>query len=148
MENTINALIFVAEVVVTVYFANYTRTETSSKREQKSNDIFTFCMPCITALALGILLIDFYYLPIVITAALFAGTLSLLISWTSEEKARQRAKRDAIEKTVKKSLRDLQSMIDRSCHETKMEEIYAERYPAAWLEAQIDTSLCMTKDDY
>ena len=50
--------------------------------------------------------------------------------------------------TVKKSLRDLQSMIDRSCHETKMEEIYAERYPAAWLEAQIDTSLCMTKDDY
>ncbi|WP_443741088.1 hypothetical protein [Treponema berlinense] len=42
----------------------------------------------------------------------------------------------------------MQSMIDRSCHETKMEEIYAERYPAAWLEAQIDTSLCMTKDDY
>ena len=100
MENTINALIFVAEVVAAVY-ANYTRTEASSKREQKSNDIFTFCMPCITALALGILLIDFYYLPIVITAALFAGTLSLLISWTSEEKARQRAKRDAIEKTVK-----------------------------------------------
>lgn len=147
MENTINALIFVAEVVAAVY-AKYTRTEASSKREQKSNDIFTFCMPCITALALGILLIDFYYLPIVITAALFAGTFALLISWTSEEKARQRAKRDAIEKTVKKSLRDLQSMIDRSCHETKMEEIYAERYPAAWLEAQIDTSLCMTKDDY
>ena len=44
-------------------------------------------MPCITALALGIFLIDFYYLPIVITAALFAGTLALLISWTSEEKA-------------------------------------------------------------
>ena len=52
------------------------------------------------------------------------------------------------EKTVKKSLRDLQSMIDRSCHETKMEEIYAVWDPAAWLEAQIDTSLCMTKDDY
>ena len=100
MENTINALIFVAEVVAAVY-ANYTRTEASSKREQKSNDIFTFCMPCITALALGILLIDFYYLPIVITAALFAGTFALLISWTSEEKALQRAKRDAIEKAVK-----------------------------------------------
>lgn len=59
MENTINALIFVAEVVAAVY-ANYTRTEASSKRELKSNDIFTFCMPCITALALGILLIDFF----------------------------------------------------------------------------------------
>ena len=58
-------------------------------------------MPCITALALGILLIDFYYLPIVITAALFAGTLALLVSWTSEEKARQKSKRDAIEKAVK-----------------------------------------------
>ena len=54
-----------------------------------------------TALALGILLIDFYYLPIVITAALFAGTLALLISWTSEEKTRQKPKRDAIEKAVK-----------------------------------------------
>ena len=101
MENTINALIFVAGIVAAVYFANYTRTEASGKREQKSNDIFTFCMPCITVLALGILLIDFYYLPIVITAALFAGTLALLISWTSEEKARQKSKRDAIEKAVK-----------------------------------------------
>lgn len=58
-------------------------------------------MPCITALALGILLIDFYYLPIVITAALFAETLALFVSWTSEEKARQKSKRDAIEKAVK-----------------------------------------------
>ena len=104
MENTINALIFVAGIVAAVYFANYTRTEASSKREQKSNDIFTFCMPCITALALGILLIDFYYLPIVITAALLAGTLALLISWTSEKKARQKeqkARKAALEKAVK-----------------------------------------------
>ena len=107
MENTINALIFVAGIVAAVYFANYTRTEASGKREQKSNDIFTFCMPCITALALGILLIDFYYLPIVITAALFAGTLALLISWTSEEKARQKSKRDAIEKAVIRTRRQL-----------------------------------------
>ena len=49
----------------------------------------------------SILLIDFYYLPIVITAALFAGTQALLISWTSEEKARQKSKRDTIEKAVK-----------------------------------------------
>ena len=76
MENTINALIFVAGIVAAVYFANYTRTEASGKREQKSNDIFTFCMPCITALA-------------------------LLVSWTSEEKARQKSKRDHFEKAVK-----------------------------------------------
>lgn len=36
-----------------------------------------------------------------ITAALFAGTLALLASWTSEEKALQKSKRDAIEKAVK-----------------------------------------------
>ena len=104
MENTINALIFVAGILAAVYFANYTRTEASGKREQKNNDIFTFLMPFITALALGILLIDFYYLPIVITAALFAGTLALLISWTSEKKARQKeekARRATLEKAVK-----------------------------------------------
>lgn len=86
MENKINALIFVAGIVAAVCLAKYIRTEASSKHEQKSNDIFTFFIPCITALALGILLIDFYYLPIVITVALFAGTLALLISWTSEKK--------------------------------------------------------------
>ena len=101
MENKINALIFVAGIVAAVCLAKYTRTEASSKHEQKSNDIFTFFIPCITALVLGIILIDFYYLPIVITAALFAGTLALLIGWTSEEKARQKSKRDAIEKAVK-----------------------------------------------
>ena len=46
-------------------------------------------------------LIDFYHLPIVITAALFAGTLALLIGWTSEEKALKKSKKDAIEKAVK-----------------------------------------------
>lgn len=92
---------FVAGIVAAVYFANHTRTEASGKREQKSNDIFTFCMPYITALALGILLIDFYHLPIVITATLFAGTLALLIGWTSEEKALKKSKKDAIEKAVK-----------------------------------------------
>ena len=51
--------------------------------------------------ALGILLIDFYYLPLVVTAALFAGTLAFLVSWSSAEKERQKAKRDAIEQAVK-----------------------------------------------
>ena len=101
MENKINALIFVAGIVAAVCLAKYTRTEASIKHEQKSNDIFTFFIPCITALALGILLIDFYYLPIVITVALFAGTLALLVSWTSEKKAGQKAKKDVVEKAVK-----------------------------------------------
>lgn len=33
--------------------------------------------------------------------ALFAGTLALLIGWTSEEKALKKSKKDAIEKAVK-----------------------------------------------
>ena len=44
---------------------------------------------------------DFIYLPLAITAALIAGVLSLLFSWTEEKKARQKSKRDAIKKAVK-----------------------------------------------
>ncbi len=93
-----------------LYFANYTRTEAASKREQKSNDIFTYCIPLLQTLALGILLIV-YYLPIVITAALLAGTLALLVSWTSEKKARQKSKRDAIEKAVKNIILIIDALI-------------------------------------
>ena len=113
MENTINALIFVAGIVAAVCLAKYTRTEASSKHEQKSNDIFTFFIPCITALALGILLIDFYYLPIVITVALFVGTLALLISWTSEKKAGQKAKKDVVEKAAKNIILIVDARISR-----------------------------------
>lgn len=54
-------------------------------------------------LVIGIAVIsDFiYYLPLEITTALIAGVLSLLFSWTEEKKARQKSKRDAIEKAVK-----------------------------------------------
>lgn len=53
-------------------------------------------------LVIGIAVIsDFIYLPLAITAALIAGVLSLLFSWTEEKKARQKSKRDAIEKAVK-----------------------------------------------
>lgn len=52
------------------------------------------------------------------------------------------------EKSVRKSLRNLQSMMDRSRYESKMEEIIADRNPAAWLASQIDLSFCMTSDDY
>lgn len=40
MENTINALIFVAGIIAAVYFANYTRTETSSKNVSRKVMIF------------------------------------------------------------------------------------------------------------
>ena len=89
MENTLNALIFVAGIAATVYFAISTRTRAYSRREEKTNDIFTFCMPCISALTLGYFFLSHLFLPLVITAALFAGAVALLLSWTSEEKDKQ-----------------------------------------------------------
>ena len=57
---------------------------------QKVNDVFTFTLPCIATMSIGIAVIsDFLLLPVVITAALLAGTLSLLVSWTSEQKKHQ-----------------------------------------------------------
>ena len=63
------------------------------------NDILTFNIPFIASLVISIAVIpDFIFLPLAITAALIAGVLSLLVSWTEEKKARQKSKKDAIEK--------------------------------------------------
>lgn len=63
------------------------------------NDILTFTIPFIAPLVISIAVIpDFIFLPLAITAALIAGILSLLVSWTEEKKARQKSKKDAIEK--------------------------------------------------
>lgn len=62
-------------------------------------DILTFTIPFIAPLVISIAVIpDFIFLPLAITAALIAGVLSLLVSWTEEKKARQKSKKDAIEK--------------------------------------------------
>ena len=63
------------------------------------NDILTFTIPFIAPLVISIAVIpDFIFLPLAITAALIADVLSLLVSWTEEKKARQKSKKDAIEK--------------------------------------------------
>ena len=62
-------------------------------------DILTFTIPFIAPLVISIaVILDFIFLPLAITAALIAGVLSLLVSWTEEKKARQKSKKDAIEK--------------------------------------------------
>ncbi|MBR4330729.1 MAG: hypothetical protein IKP71_12875 [Candidatus Riflebacteria bacterium] len=101
MESAIATLIVVSVIVLSVYLANYTK-DSSENTNRKKNDIYTFTLPFIATLVIGIAVIpDFIYLPLAITAALLAGVLSLLVSWTEEKKARQKSKRDAIEKAVK-----------------------------------------------
>lgn len=63
------------------------------------NDILTFTIPFIAPLVISIAVIpDFIFLPLAITATLIAGALNMLVSWTEEKKARQKSKKDAIEK--------------------------------------------------
>ena len=75
-------------MVLSVYLAYYLRD--SESKNQKMNDVFTFCLPCIATTLIGLAVIsDIMFLPIIITAALLAGTLSLLVCWTSEQKEHQ-----------------------------------------------------------
>lgn len=102
MESAIATLIVVSVIVLSVYLANYTKDSSSDSKSQKMNDIFTFTLPFIATLVIGIAVIpDFIYLSLAIIATLLAGVLSLLVSWTEEKKACQKSKRDAIEKAVK-----------------------------------------------
>lgn len=89
MESVIAIFMVVTVMVLSVYFANWIK-DSSDVKHQKTNDVFTFCLPCIATLVIGIAVIsDILLLPVVITAALLAGTLSLLVSWTSEQKKHQ-----------------------------------------------------------
>ena len=52
--------------------------------------ILTFCLPFISTLVIGIAVINkFIYLPIVITASIIAGVVSLLVSLSAEKKAKE-----------------------------------------------------------
>ena len=87
MESVITVLIFLAVISLSVYLTYYSK-DTSAPN--KLNDILTFCLPFISTLVIGIVVINrFSYLPIVITAALIAGVLSLLVSWSAEKKAKE-----------------------------------------------------------
>ena len=80
MESLITIFIVVSVMVLSVYVANWTK-DVSKSKNHKMNDIFTFSLPFAATMAIGIAVItDILCLPIVITAALLAGTLSLLIS--------------------------------------------------------------------
>ena len=88
MESLAVVFMVVSVMGLSVYLANYLRD--SESKNQKVNDVFTFILPCIATLVIGIAVIsDILLLPVVITAALLAGTLSLLVSWTSEQKKHQ-----------------------------------------------------------
>ena len=90
MESAIATLIVVSVIVLSVYLANYTKDSSSDSKSQKMNDIYTFTLPFIATLVIGIAVItDFIYLPLAITAALIAGVLSLLVSWTEEKKQKE-----------------------------------------------------------
>lgn len=96
MESLVTVFMVVSVMVLSVYLAYYLRdTET---KHQKMNDVFTFCLPCIATTLIGLAVIsDIMFLPIIITAALLAGTLSLLVIWTTEEKEKQaKEKRNAL----------------------------------------------------
>ena len=90
MESVIATLIVVSVIVLSVYLANYTKESSSDSKSQKKNDFFTFTLPFIVTLVIGIAVIpDFMYLPVAITAALIAGVLSLMVSWTAEKKEKE-----------------------------------------------------------
>ena len=90
MESAIATLIVVSVIVLSVYLANYTNESSSDPKSQKKNDFFTFTLPFIATMVIGIAVIpDFMYLPVAITAALIAGVLSLMVSWTAEKKEKE-----------------------------------------------------------
>ena len=91
MESVITVLIFLAVISLSIYLTYYS---TDSSVSNKFNDILTFCMPFFSTLIIGISVINkFIYLPIVITVALIAGVLSLLVSWSAEKKAKEAKKK-------------------------------------------------------
>ena len=93
MESAIATLIVVSVIVLSVFLANYIKESSSDSKSQKKNDFFTFTLPFIATMVIGIAVIpDFMYLPVAITAALIAGVLSLMVSWTAEKKEKEESK--------------------------------------------------------
>ena len=86
MESVITVLIFLAVISLSIFLTYYSSDTTSPKLFDK---ILTFCLPFSSTLVIGIAVINrFIFLPLVITAALIAGVVSLLVSWSAEKKAK------------------------------------------------------------
>ncbi len=87
MESVITILIFLAVISLSIFLTYYS-ADTSSPN--KFNDILAFCLPFISTLVIGIAMINkIIYLPAVITAALIAGTVSLLIRLSADKKSKK-----------------------------------------------------------
>ena len=85
MESLITVLIFLAVISLSIYLTYYSADTSSSNKFDK---ILTFCLPFFSTLVIGITVINkFVYLPIVITVALIAGVVSLLVSWKNMRSA-------------------------------------------------------------
>ena len=108
MESVIAVFMVVSVMVLSVYFANWIK-DSSDEKHRKLNDVFTFCLPCVATMAIGIAVIsDILLLPIVITAALLAGTMSLLVSLTEVQKSK-------LSKSEKVDLRYIVFVVFRNC---------------------------------
>ena len=57
MESVIAISMVVSVMVLSVYFANWIK-DSSDKKQQKLNDSFTFCLPCVATMAIGIAVIS------------------------------------------------------------------------------------------
>ena len=87
MESVITVLIFLAVISSSIYLTYYSADTSSSNMFDK---ILSFCLPFISTLVIGIAVINkFIYLPIVITASIIAGIVSLLVSLSAEKKAKE-----------------------------------------------------------
>ena len=84
MESVSTVLIFLAVISLSIYLTYYSADTSSSNMFDK---ILTFCLPFISTLVIGIVVINkFIYLPIVITASIIAGVVSLLVSLRAENR--------------------------------------------------------------
>ena len=57
MESVIAIFMVVSVMVLSVYFANWIKGS-SDEKHQKLNDIFTFSLPCVATMAIGIAVIS------------------------------------------------------------------------------------------
>ena len=87
MESVITVLIFLAVISLSIYLTYYSADTSSPTMFDK---ILTFCLPFFSTMVIGIAVINkFIYLPLVITAAIIAGVVSLLVSLSAEKKAKE-----------------------------------------------------------
>lgn len=91
MESLAAIFMVVSVMGLSVYLAKYLRD--SESKNQKLNDVFTFALPCIATMVIGLAVIsDFLLLPIVITAApsLWNSESSCLLDFRTERTSGKR----------------------------------------------------------